>query len=181
MLEQILFWLLAAGAVVSTLMVVVPIGTGRNPLYAALMLVVSFVFMAGLYVLLLAHLMAALQVLVYAGAIMVLFIFVIMLLNLSDKELGKERMTAAKSLGLMAIAFILFKTVSVVLTHGNNINSTAENVRSDGVAVLDTGFGTVETVGDLLFRQFLMPFELTSILLLIAIAGAVVLAKRTLS
>lgn len=169
MLEWILFLALAGGAITSTILVVAP-PTGRNPLYAALMLVVSFFFMAGLYVMLLAHLMAVLQVLVYAGAIMVLFMFVIMLLNLSDEELGKDRWTIGKSVGAVALGFIVTKVGLILSMSADKFNKGA----------IDPTFGTVDSVGDLLFRQFLFPFEMTSILLLIAVIGAVVLAKRTL-
>ena len=101
--EQIIFWLLAVGTIVTAALVVLPPG-GRNPLYGALLLIVSFFFIAGLYVLLFAHTMAVLQILVYAGAIMVLFTFVIMLLNLSKKELGDETKTLAKALSLIHIS-----------------------------------------------------------------------------
>lgn len=169
MIEQLFFLLLAAGTIATSLMVVWP-RTGRNPVYAALALVVSFFFMSGLYVLLLAHLMAVLQILVYAGAIMVLFMFVVMLLNLSPEELGGERKTVAKLVGGAAATFIGVKLVLVV--SGSAAALPAVEVKAT--------FGTVEAIGDQLFRQFLMPFELTSILLLAAVIGAVILAKRTL-
>lgn len=169
MLEWILFLALAGGAVISTVLVIAP-PVGRNPLYAALMLVVSFFFMSGLYVMLLAHLMAVLQILVYAGAIMVLFMFVIMLLNLSDDELGVDRWTVGKSVGGAALGFIAVKV-------GLILSMSADKFQKGSI---DPEFGTLDSVGDLLFRQFLFPFEMTSILLLIAVIGAVVLAKRTL-
>ncbi len=172
MFEQIFFWLLSGGAIVTAAMVVLP-PTGRNPLYAALALVVSFFFMAGIYALLLAHLMAVLQVMVYAGAIMVLFMFVIMLLNLREDELGTERRTFAKLLGGVAMVWVGLK-VALVASAVDNLPA------ADATTPAMASFGTVEGVGDMLFRQFLFPFELTSILLLIAVIGAVVLAKRTL-
>jgi len=173
MIEQILFLALALGAVGSTALVILP-PTGRNPLYAALMLVISFFFAAGLYVLLMAHLMAVLQVLVYAGAIMVLFMFVIMLLNLSDEELGTEKITTAKLVGFAVAGFIVIKAIIAVATASKTAVPALESV------AMKTGFGTMDSVADTLFRQFLFPFELTSILLLVAVIGAVVLAKRTL-
>jgi NADH-quinone oxidoreductase subunit J len=173
MVEQILFLALAFGAVGTTAMVILP-PTGRNPLYSALMLVISFFFVAGLYVLLMAHLMAALQVLVYAGAIMVLFLFVIMLLNLSEEELGPEQMTTAKRVGFFVSAFVLIKAISTVASASKDALPPIDTV------TMKPGFGTVDSVADTLFHQFLLPFELTSILLLVAVIGAVVLAKRTL-
>ena len=167
--EQIVFWLLAGGAILASALVVLPPG-GNNPLYGALTLILSFFFVAALYVLLLAHTMAILQILVYAGAIMVLFTFVIMLLNLSKKELGQETRTPAKAIGVLAVGAIAVKTVIVVETQANLI------VRPP----VPPGFGTVAAMGDTLFHNYLVPFELTGVLLLVAVVGAVILAKRTL-
>lgn len=170
MLPQIIFWLLAAGAIIASAMVVLPVGA-RNPLYGALALVLSFFFVAGIYVLLLAHTMAVLQILVYAGAIMVLFIFVIMLLNLSPSEIGEEKKTVAKGLGAAAAVVIGVKLASVVEARADVVTPRA----------LPEGFGTVDAIGDALFRDYLIPFELTGVLLLVAVIGAVILAKRTLT
>jgi NADH-quinone oxidoreductase subunit J len=170
MIPQIIFWLLAAGAIFASALVVLPAGA-RNPLYGALSLVLSFFFVAGLYVLLLAHTMAVLQILVYAGAIMVLFIFVIMLLNLSPSELGDEKRTFAKWLGGAATVAIGVQLTTVVERASNSV--TAQPLSND--------FGTVDAIGDALFRDYLVPFELTGVLLLVAVVGAVILAKRSLS
>lgn len=170
MLPQIIFWLLAAGAIVTSAMVVLPVGA-RNPLYGALALVLSFFFVAGIYVLLLAHTMAVLQILVYAGAIMVLFVFVIMLLNLSPSEMGEEKKTVAKGIGAAAALLMGAKLVTAV-----EASKQLPEVRP-----LAPDFGTVDAIGDALFREFLVPFELTGVLLLVAVIGAVILAKRSLS
>jgi NADH-quinone oxidoreductase subunit J len=177
MFEQVMFWLFGAGAVVTAGMVVVP-PFNRNPVYAALALVASFFCMAGLYMLLLAHLMAVLQILVYAGAIMVLFLFVIMLLNLSDSELGKQSSSVGQIVGVGAMAFIAVKMLLTLAVTADTLPHGAEPVGPQ--TLLRDGFGTVATVGDAMFRQYLVPFELTGILLLIAVIGAVVLAKRSL-
>lgn len=179
MFEQILFALLAAGAVGTSALVVIP-QTGKNPLYGALFLVLSFVFMAGLYVLLLAHLMAALQVLVYAGAIMVLFMFVIMLLNISDDELEAPPKTIAQGVGVLAVGAIIAKVALVLTPSAAAIERNMDPESINLALPANSDFGTTDAVGDMLFRQFLYPFELTSILLLVAVIGAVVLAKRTL-
>lgn len=170
--EQIVFWLLAGGAILASALVVLPPG-GNNPLYGALTLILSFFFVAALYVLLLAHTMAVLQILVYAGAIMVLFTFVIMLLNLSKKELGQETRTPAKAIGVLAVGAIAVKTVIVVETQ-------AGLIAPPSAQHLPAGFGTVAAMGDTLFHNYLVPFELTGVLLLVAVVGAVILAKRTL-
>ncbi|PIE65497.1 MAG: hypothetical protein CSA24_02685 [Deltaproteobacteria bacterium] len=169
---HILFWLLAFGAVVTSLLVVLP--RGRNPLYGALALIVSFVFMAGIYVLLVAHAMAVLQILVYAGAIMVLFTFVIMLLNLTKKELADESKTVAQGLGAVAMLFIAVKAIVVIEASAHQVPAGRESFALAG------DFGTIEQVGEHLFKDYLVSFELTGVLLLVAVIGAVVLAKRTL-
>jgi len=170
-LEQIFFWLLAFGAVFTSVLVVLPPG-GKNPIYGALALILSFFFVAGIYVLLVAHLMAALQIMVYAGAIMVLFLFVIMLLNLSKRELGEESKTIAQGLGAAAMLFITVKAILLV------------EASADGISKRDMapphGFGSIEKLANMLFHDYLFPFELAAVLLLVAIIGAVVLAKRTL-
>src|SRR5919201_4504606 len=103
MAESILFWILAAGVVLAGAQVVLR----RNPVYAALSLVGCFFFLSGIYVLLSAHLIAILQVMVYAGAVMVLFVFVIMLLNLKEAELGEKRITLWKGIGAFAVAVLV--------------------------------------------------------------------------
>lgn len=167
--EQILFWLLAVGAIVTSALVVLP-PSGKNPLYGALLLIVSFFFMAGLYILLFAHTMAVLQILVYAGAIMVLFTFVIMLLNLTKKELGDEKKTLAKALGVVGVVVLGVKTL--LMLDGQSTGITAR--------ALPEGFGTVDAIAEVLFHNYLIPFELTGLLLFVAVIGAVILAKRSL-
>src|SRR5882724_4127460 len=98
-MEAALFYIFAIGTLFAGGQVVLR----RNPIYGALSLVGCFFFLAGIYVLLAAHLIAILQVLVYAGAVMVLFVFVIMLLNLKEEELGEQRLTVWKGLGALAV------------------------------------------------------------------------------
>ena len=139
----------------------------RNPVNAAMSLVAAFFFLAGIYVLLIAHLVAFLQVLVYAGAIMVVFPFVIMLLSLHEADLKPVRLKAIQ----WAAVFGGFGVVAVLATA----------IRDSGVLAWKTvapDFGTVRAVGKLLFTQYLLPFEATSLLLLVAIVGAVVVAKE---
>jgi NADH-quinone oxidoreductase subunit J len=162
--EAVLFVPLAMLAVASAFTVLV----ARNPIYAAMGLVLSFFAVAGLYVLLGAQMVAALQVIVYAGAIMVLFLFVIMLLSLGESELGEERGTLRKVMGVVvagAFVGLSYSTFSRL-----ELESLPESVQN-------ADFGTVEQVGRLLFGTFILPFEATSILLLVAIVGAVVVAK----
>lgn len=141
----------------------------RNPMTCAVSLVVSVLSIAMLYVLLSAHFVAAAQMIVYAGAIVVLFIFVIMLLNLSDAELGKFR-------------FGLFKIFGAFLVAGTLL-AVAPGIRSDmpdpaGLSLPPDGYGGTHQIGRLLFGEFVLPFELTSVLILAAMVAGVVLAKR---
>jgi NADH-quinone oxidoreductase subunit J len=139
----------------------------RNPVHAAMNLVAAFFFLAGIYVLLVAHLIAFLQILVYAGAVMVLFLFVIMLISLGDEHLEQERYRGMQLLGVVG-ALGLAAVLAFAIT----------GAIRDVPAALPADFGTVKAVGRLLFTQYLLPFEATSLLLLAAIVGAVVVAKE---
>ncbi len=161
--EIFVFWLFAVPLIVAALGVVV----AKNPVNAAMSLVAAFFFLAGLYVLLVAHLVAFLQVLVYAGAIMVVFLFVIMLLSLHEADLRAARLKAVQW-AAVAGAFGLVAVLSQAI-------ASAGVLRWKTVA---PDFGTVRAVGRLLFTQYLLPFEATSLLLLVAIVGAVVVAKE---
>ena len=164
------FWILSAVAVLSSLLVI----TSRNPVASVLYLVASFFCLAGLFVTLNSHFIAAIQVIVYAGAIMVLFLFVIMLLNLghdyqSDVRGGLWIVWGFTTAGI--IGFILSRVF---------ISTEPANTGRGGM-VMDAAVQEQNAVGVIaepLFRQFVIPFELTSILLLVAIIGAVLLAKR---
>jgi NADH-quinone oxidoreductase subunit J len=161
--EQVTFWVFAIPLVVTAAGVVV----SKNPVYAAMNLVAAFFCMAGIYVLLVAHLIAFMQILVYAGAVMVLFLFVIMLLNIGDAELGTERQKAMQLAGVAG-------TIMLVAV----IAAAVGRVRTGPAAALSADFGTVKAVGKVLFTELVLPFEATSLLLLVAIVGAVVVAKE---
>jgi NADH-quinone oxidoreductase subunit J len=161
--ELVLFWVFAIPLMASAAGVI----AARSPVHAAMSLVSAFFWLAGIYVLLTAHLLAFIQVIVYAGAIMVLFLFVVMLLSLTDAELGLEKITALKVVGIVATAGILGLLVTAVLQGAPT-----------GLKPVAADFGTVRAVGKILFTQYLLPFEATSVLLLVAIVGAVVVAKE---
>ncbi len=141
----------------------------RNPVYAAMNLVAAFFCMAGIYVLLTAHLIAFMQILVYAGAVMVLFLFVIMLLSIGDEHLEKERHRVMQLVGVLGAIGLAAVLGAAIAQAGDRIGDMA--------AVAGT-FGTVKAVGSVLFTEYLLPFEATSLLLLVAIVGAVVVAKE---
>lgn len=135
---------------------------------SALYLVLNFFVIAVLYLLLRAQFIAIIQITVYAGAIMVLFLFVIMLLNLSEDNLFKWKLTSAKSIAaLLGIAMLV-----EVLYFVTYFTSTS------GISPKAESMGTVESIGKVLFKNYLFPFEITSLLLLAAIVGAILLAKK---
>jgi NADH-quinone oxidoreductase subunit J len=162
--EKLVFFAFAIPLLAAAVGVVV----ARSPMYAAMSLVAAFFCLAGVYVLLQAHLVAFLQVLVYAGAVMVLFLFVIMLLNLGGEHRDMERLKQVQWLG-----FILGGGGLMVL-----LAWISREVASAEMAVVGPDFGTVKAVGRALFTQYLLPFEATSLLLTVAIVGAVVVAKE---
>jgi len=161
--EWVVFWIFSVPLIAGAAGVVV----ARNPVNAAISLVVSFFFLAGIYVLLTAHLLAFLQVLVYAGAIMVLFLFVIMLLTTKDEEFARARMNVMHVGGVLGALGVLVVVVKAVSDLGPM-----------PMRLVGPEFGTVKAVGRLLYTQYLLPFEATSLLLLVSIVGAVVVAKQ---
>lgn len=167
-LETILFYTLSVVSVGSALMMV----TRRSPVMSALYLILNFFSLAGLYLTLHAQFIAVIQILVYAGAIMVLFLFVIMLLNLGDEKKLTEKISYKK----ITAAGLSFGLLMELLYSVGVANSDLPLTHIERA----TEIGTVEYVGRALFTDFLFPFEITSILLLAAIIGAVVLAKKKL-
>ena len=167
MTEAVLFYLFSLVAIVAGLSVV----TARNPIASALSLVVCFFFLAADYVLLDAHFVAVIQILVYAGAIMVLFIFVIMLLNLRD-----EAPSRILDLSRRALVGVLAAGVT-----GMGLITALEAIPQGQTVATPEGYGTVAQVGTAIFSGgYLLPFEVVSVLLTVALVGAVVLAKREL-
>ncbi len=161
MTEAMLFYPLAGLTILAALGVII----ARNPMYGAMSLVTCFFFLAAIYVLLAAHFVAIIQILVYTGAIMVLFLFVIMLLALTDKELGGAQITFFKILGGAAAVVMGI----VVFRATRHLGAPFGAPRGD--------FGSVAQVGNLLMNGHLVQFEVVSLLLLVAILGAVVVAK----
>lgn len=145
----------------------------RNPVYSALLLILVLFAQGGLYILLRAQLIAAVHIIVYAGAIMVLFLFVIMLLDLRPEDQPPVRFDRVGALlGLVLAGLFL---AELVLGVGPTII-----LGPQGVYDLETlrTVGNTQAVGRILFREYLIPFELTSLILLTAMIGAMVLAKR---
>jgi NADH-quinone oxidoreductase subunit J len=167
-LDQVLFAILALLAVFSGLMVI----TRKSPITAAMFLVMHFMSLSGLYLTLHAQFMAAIQVLVYAGAIMVLVVFVIMLLNLGREESLGKKVTTRESLG---VALSMFLGGILIYAFTRTMHPQASPGSQTAIAN-----GTIEMVGKSLFTTYVFPFEMVSLVLLAAAVGAVVLTKRHL-
>ena len=162
-MSLLFFYLFAAIAIAGALGMVM---NTRNTVAAALSLVLTMVSLGGVYVLLEAYLIGVLQILIYAGAIVVLFLFVVMLLNLRQEEFSPHRQRATKiaAAGIGLIVLVQF----LLLIHG----------AFGAPATIPEGFGGYRQVGTALFTDYVLAFEATSLLLLAAMVGAVILAKR---
>jgi NADH-quinone oxidoreductase subunit J len=173
-MDAFLFWALAFVAVTATLLVV----SQRNPMYSVLLLIVSFAALSGLYILLDAPFVAAIQIIIYAGAIMVLFLFVVMLLNAPTEDApagyharltggaGPRRFGAVLA---VALALELFWALSKVLETPMPGEQAARTTSS------------VYQIGLKLFREYAFAFEATSVLILVAMVGAIILARKETS
>jgi NADH-quinone oxidoreductase subunit J len=164
-MARALFWSFGIISVLGALGVLLNV---RSTIHAALSLVVSLLGISGLFVLLQAELIGVLQVLVYAGAIVVLFVFVIMLLNVRGGRLGAENQPIMKIIGAVVV-FAATVKLGALLETG-----------SQTWAEVPRAFGTVENVAGVLYTDHLLAFEVSGILLLAGIVGAVALAKREL-
>ncbi len=187
------FIILSIVSVVSAILVVSP----RNPIYGALSLLVMMLSLAGIFLQLTAPFLAVMQLVVYAGAVIVLFIFVIMMMNLEPAEMGEEKGFWYKMICFFLAGFLaVFMTVGIAksrkaLPDRFPEKATAEKVetkertRLGRVDLVDTEtgsvpetFGSTPRVGEILFNPYVVPFELVSVLIVIAVVGAVVLTKR---
>ena len=159
---QVAFWVLSliviGGAIVTI--------TRKNAIMAVMSLVATFFGLAGMYLMLSAQFLAAIQVLVYAGAIMTLFVFVVMVLNREEAEPWALRGILTKAIGVAALAYFAVKSSSFLF---RDVPSRAQLPPPE--------FGGVANIGDLLFTKYLFPFEALSLMLLIAVIGAVVVAR----
>lgn len=169
-LDQILFYGLSAVAVLSALLVI----TRRNPVHSAMFLITTLFCVAGIYLQLHAEFLAAVQVIVYVGGIMVLFLFVIMLVNLetvrSERRFNKQWIIAliASAVLLVEFGYVLLKGKAGLALPAVTAGETLTDHNS-------------EQIGVILYRNYMLPFEIASFLLLVAIIGAVILAKRRVS
>ena len=168
-MELLIFYPLAGFCVVMALGVIF----NNSPVGSAISLIGMMLGLAGIFVLQQAHFIAILQIIIYAGAIMVLFMFVIMLLNLKQ---GETEGWASRDKNLPLSVLTGFLAVGILY----KITMVLFSVDMDTPASLPDSFGTVAVIGETLFTDFVLPFEVASILLLTAMVGAVVLAKTKL-
>lgn len=166
-LETVVFYVFAALALTGALLVI----SFENPVSSALSLVLTLFSTAVLFVLLLAHFVAVIQILVYAGAIMILFLFTVMFLNLKPGALKFESKNLPfKISALLVVLLFVGYFASLGFKKGLSLSN---------ISTFDMDFfGTVEGVGTTLFTDYLLPFELTSVLILVAIIGVVAIAKK---
>jgi len=168
MLQQLFFGYYAFTIIVLSLLVV----TRKNPVHSVMWMLLLFFHIAGLYLFLNAEFIAAIQVIVYAGAILVLFLFVVLLLNLKE-EIAIKRFVGSWPAGLF-VTGLLF--VSIVTALGSYVKGPIGKYSID----LVRSETHTKALGKLLYTEYLFPFEIASLILLVAVVGAIVLAKRKL-
>lgn len=169
-MEAYLFYIMAAVSVTAAVYLIFE----KNPVYSVLYLILTLVSIAVLYILLEAQFIAAVQIIVYAGAIMVLFLFVIMLLNLNTKEELKDALPFQKIPALF-MGILLFSVLCIILK-----SKLLQGKQGEYTSAYVASVGNTKLIGNLLFTDYLLPFEITSILLFVAAIGAIMLAKRKL-
>lgn len=163
-ITQILFWFLSVVALFSALMVI----TSKNPVHSVLWLIVTFFAISGHYILLNAQFLAIVNIIVYAGAIMVLFLFVIMLMNL-NKETEPQKNRWLKIAGAIAGGSLLLVLVAALKD---------TEIRQQQALVNEGSIGLIKNLGRELFTKYVVPFEISSIIFLSAMVGAVVIGKK---
>ena len=164
-ITEIIFWFLSGLALLSAIMVLV----SKNPVHSVLWLIVTFFSISGHYILLNAQFLAIVNIIVYAGAVMVLFLFVIMLMNL-EAAIEPKRSVWMKLAGVISGGLLLAVLISVIRTATDLNGKTAE---------LNTGdIGLINNLGKSLFTNYAVPFEISSVLFLSAMVGAVVIGKK---
>jgi NADH-quinone oxidoreductase subunit J len=166
--EMVVFAILGVGVLGGALLTI----TRSNPVAAVMSLVFTFAALAGLFATLSAHFLAVLQVLVYAGAIMVLFVFVVMMFNREETTPIAQQGLVTRGLGVVAAGYVFYRVAWLV----GHARSTPVLATTATPPVVD--FGTPSSLGALLFSDFLFPFEAISLLLLVAVIGGVMLTRH---
>ena len=172
MINELFFYLLSTVILASALLCV----TARNAVHSAIFLITTLLGVAGLYLHLHAEFLAGVQVILYVGGIMVLFLFVIMLVNL-DQAVRQAVFSGQWKIGLVAVLLLGIEFSWFVLKGGVSLPDRSAELAAVPVAAAGA-LGNTQQVGDVLFQNYLLPFEIASILLLVAMVGAVVMAKK---
>ncbi len=163
-IEEILFYVLAGLTVLSALLMVF----SRNPIHSILYLIITFFCISGHYILLNAQFLAVVNIIVYAGAIMVLFLFVVMLMNLNSEKKSFGTPIKITVASLVSLLFIIL-TIGII----------TENGAPQTQVEMATGeIGLIHNLGKILYSEYVLPFELSSILFISAMIGAVILSKK---
>jgi len=162
---EILFWVLSVLALFSAIMVLI----SKNPIHSVLWLIVVFFAISGHYLLLNAQFLAIVNIIVYAGAIMVLFLFVIMLMNL-NKETEPQKNIWMKFFGVVSGGLLLWIFISA--------SRSAADITGKNVQIGEGDIGLIQNLGKVLFKEYALPFEISSVLFLSAMVGAVVIGKK---
>ena len=169
-MDAILFWVLAAAAVTASVLVV----GQRNPMYSVLLLILSFGALSGLYTMLGSPFVAVIQIIIYAGAIMVLFLFVVMLLNAQPEEMPTGRVSRLiHGAGPRRFGAVMAALLALQLFWALRTLSVAEKMPASSAPAT-----TVKEIGIKLFREYAFAFEATSVLILVAMVGAIILARK---
>jgi len=169
MLDTLFFYIFGAMTLIGGLFTI----TRRNAVHSAISLIISLLGVAGLYLLQQAEFLFAVQIVLYVGGIMVLFLFVIMLVNLD--QAAKERQFNRQWLVALAAVAAVAVEIGYFLYRGRDAFHIAEPA---GLQAVAAGPGNTEQIADALFQNYLLPFEIASILLLVAVVGSVVMAKK---
>lgn len=164
--QALIFLVLAFISISSAILMI----TRANPIKSAIFLIINFLSLSVLYLTLSAQFIAIIQVLVYAGAIMVLFVFVIMLLNLQDEKRLSDKLDLRR---LFALLLVVLVFAEIAFWLGKSLHG-----RFSGQAESSVEIGKIEFIGEKLFSIYILPFEITSLILIVAIVGAITLAKR---
>jgi NADH-quinone oxidoreductase subunit J len=170
---EIIFWFLSGVAIISALMVLL----SKNPVHSVLWLIAVFFAISGHYILLNAQFLAIVNMIVYAGAIMVLFLFVIMLMN-QRAETEHRKTLWIKLAGLIAGGSLCIVLIGALATAQELAVNVDGKIQSKTMLVKEGNIGLIENLGKVLFNQYVVPFEISSVLFLTAMVGAVVIGKK---
>ncbi len=172
-ITEIIFWILSGIAIISAIMVLM----SKNPVHSVLWLIAVFFAISGHYILMNAQFLAIVNLIVYAGAIMVLFLFVIMLMN-QRAETEHRKNLWIRLAGAISGGSLLLILIAALRQANDFVLNTNGKIEQKTALVKEGGIGLIENLGKVLFSQYVVPFEISSVLFLTAMVGAVVIGKK---